>query len=113
MPDPLFFDRLSRIVGTQNLLTDPANESVGQILEIVEKYGGPEEINRRAAEARDFKNLMARLKEINSPYTADIEWLTEQRDQGAFVSMADYYEKTQLSARSPILTTSAAGTANP
>jgi D-lactate dehydrogenase len=25
MPDPLFFDQLSRIVGTQNLLTDPAD----------------------------------------------------------------------------------------
>ena len=61
-----------RLQEVNDLLTDPANESVGQILEIVEKYGGPEEINRQAAETRDFGNLMARLKEINSTYIADI-----------------------------------------
>ncbi len=82
-----------RLQEVNDMLTDPANESVGRILEIVEKYGGPEEINRKAAEARNFDNLMARLKEMNSPYAADIEWLTEQRDKGAFVSMADYYDR--------------------
>jgi len=83
-------DRLQEV---NDLLTDPGNESVGQIIEIVEKYGGPEEINRKAAEARDFDNLMARLKELNSPYVADIEWLMDQRDKGAFVSMANYYDR--------------------
>ena len=83
----------ARLQEVNDLLTDPDNESVGQILEIVEKYGSPEEINRKAAEARDFDNLMARLKEINSPYVANIEWLLEQRDKGAFVSMADYYDR--------------------
>ena len=82
-----------RLQEVNDLLTDPDNESVSQILEIVEKYGGPEEINRQAAEARDFENLMARLKEINSPYVADIEWLAEQRDKRAFVSMPDYYDR--------------------
>ena len=60
-----------RLQEVNDLLTDPDNESVGQILEIVEKYGGPEEINCKAAEARNFDNLMTRLKEINSPYVAD------------------------------------------
>jgi hypothetical protein len=82
-----------RLQEVNDMLTDPANESVGQILEIVEKYGGPEEINRKAAEARDFDNLMARLREINSPYVADIEWLMERRDNGAFVSKAEYYDR--------------------
>ncbi len=82
-----------RLQEVNDMLTDPANESVGRILEIDEKYGGPEEINRKAVEARNFDNLMARLKEMNSPYAADIEWLTEQRDKGAFVSMADYYDR--------------------
>ena len=80
-------DRLQEV---NDLLTDPDNESVSQIIEIVEKYGGPEAINRKAAEARDFDNLIARLRKINSPYVADIEWLMEQRDKGAFVSKADY-----------------------
>jgi len=75
------------------LLTDPNDETIGRIIEIVEKYGGPAEINRKAAEAGKFENLMARLKEINSPYVADLDWLAEQRDKGAFVAMADYYDR--------------------
>jgi hypothetical protein len=83
-------DRLQEV---NDLLTDPNNETVNRILEIVEKYGGPQEINRKAAEACKLENLMARLKEINSPYVADVDWLAEQRDKGAFVSMADYYDR--------------------
>ena len=36
---------------------------------------------------------MTRLKEINSPYVADVNWLAEQCDKGAFVSMADYFDR--------------------
>ncbi|UCD78744.1 MAG: hypothetical protein JSW26_25640 [Desulfobacterales bacterium] len=82
-----------RLNELNDLLTDPNNETIGRILEIIEKYGGPAEINRKAAEAGKFDNLMARLKEVNSPYVADLEWLTEQRDKCAFVSMADYYDR--------------------
>ncbi len=53
-------DRLTEV---NDLLTDPDNETVGQIVTIVEKYGGPQEINRKAAEAGKFENLMTRLKE--------------------------------------------------
>ena len=83
-------DRLNEV---NDLLTDPANETVGQILAIVDKYGGPQEINRKAAEAGKFENLMTRLKEIKSPYVAEVEWLAEQRDKEAFISMADYYDR--------------------
>ena len=83
-------DRLSEV---NALLTDPNNETIGRILEIVEKFGGPQEINRKAAEASKFENLLSRLKEINSPYITDLDWLIEQRDVGAFVSMADYYDR--------------------
>ena len=83
-------DRLGEV---NDFLTDPNNETVNQILAIVEKYGGPLEINRKAAEACKFENLMARLKEIDSPYVAGVEWLAEQREKGAFVSMAEYYDR--------------------
>ena len=83
-------NRLSEI---NDVLTDPNNETISRILEIVEKYGGPSEINRKAAKAQKFDNLMARLKEIDSPYIADLEWLAEQRDKNAFVSMAEYYDR--------------------
>jgi hypothetical protein len=82
-----------RLHELNDLLTDPNNETISRILEIVEKYGGPEEINRKAAEAGKFENLIARLKEINSSFIADLDWLAEQRSKAAFVSMADYYDR--------------------
>lgn len=71
-------------------LSDPNNELVNQLLELVERYGGPQEINRRAAEARNLDNLMARLKHQKSPYVADLKWLMEQRDARTFISMDEY-----------------------
>ena len=74
-------------------LLDPNNELVNRLLEIVERYGGPEEINRKAAEARKLDNLLARLRAEKSPYVADLEWLLSQREKGAFISMPAYRER--------------------
>jgi len=74
-------------------LTDPNNELFNQLFAIVERYGGPDEINRKAAEAAKLDKLMARLADENSPYLAQLEWLVEQRDQRAFVSMDEYRRK--------------------
>jgi len=82
-----------RLEEVNRLLTDPGNELVQQMMAIVEKYGGPEVINRKAAEARRFDNLMERLRKMNSPYTSDIEWLGEQGDKGVFIPLQNYYAK--------------------
>jgi DNA-binding phage protein len=74
-------------------LVDPKNEMVNRLLALVERYGGPAEINRKAAEARKLENLFARLRDEKSPYLADLEWLIEQRDKGAFCSMQEYRER--------------------
>jgi hypothetical protein len=74
-------------------LEDPDNHTVGELLDLVERYGGPEEINRKAAEARRLENLLVRLDEGGSPYLADIQWLIGQRDTGAFIPMAEYRTK--------------------
>jgi len=74
-------------------LMDPNNRLVNDFLTVVEKYGGPEEINRKAKEAGKVENLMARLKEKNSPYFEDIEWLIEQRDKGSFITVDEYRKK--------------------
>jgi hypothetical protein len=75
------------------LLSDPNNPTINELLKVVERYGGPQEINRRAAEAVKLENLMARLEKSKSPYRKDLDWLIEQRDQKAFISMADYAKK--------------------
>lgn len=72
------------------LFTDPDNEQVNALSALIERFGGAAAINEKARQARDPGNLMQRLKALNSPYVADLEWLTDQRDQKAFVSMDDY-----------------------
>lgn len=76
-----------------DFILDPNNEVINRFLEVVERYGGPEEINRKADEARKLENLLSRLEEENSPYLADVKWLTEERDKGAFISIADFRSK--------------------
>jgi hypothetical protein len=73
-----------------DLLLDPTTRVVTDFLNVVEKYGSVEEINRKAQEARHLPSLLARLEDIHSPYRADLDWLTEQRDKHAFVSISDY-----------------------
>jgi len=72
------------------LLLDPDSRVINDFLAVVAKYGSVQEINRKAAEARRLPNLIARLKEIGSPYLKDTEWLTAQRDKNAFISVTDY-----------------------
>ena len=61
-------------------LVDPGNEAITAVLDVVAKYGTPEEINRQAKAARSLPNLLGRLKAMNSPYVADLEWLQAQRE---------------------------------
>jgi hypothetical protein len=63
------------------------------VLAIIAKHGSIDEINRKSEEARKLPNLMARLRGMNSPYVPDLEWLLEQRDKDAFISLADYRRK--------------------
>jgi hypothetical protein len=69
------------------------NLLVNDLLKIIEKYGGVEEINRQASEARKIENIMKGLKSRKSPFLKDLEWLTEKRDQSAFISISDYRRK--------------------
>ena len=71
-------------------LLDPDARIVNDLLEVVARYGTPEEINRRALEAGKLPALLDRVRETQPAYLRDLEWLAEQRDRGAFVSVADF-----------------------
>ena len=71
-------------------LMDPKNKLVNDLLAVIEKYGGPEEINRTAKESGKIENLMERLREKKSSYVKDLEWLIEQKDNGAFITVDEY-----------------------
>jgi hypothetical protein len=81
---------LRRING---FLLDPDATVINEFLAVVEKHGGPEEINRKAKAARRLPALMERLSATGSTYLADIEWLIEQRDRGAFISIDAFRRK--------------------
>jgi len=76
-----------------NFLLDPNNKLVNDLLDVIEKYGGVDEINRKGEEAGKLDTILGKLREKKSPYIKDLEWLTEQRDKNAFISIKDYRRK--------------------
>ena len=48
----------SRLAEINALLTDPGNELVNELLAVIESFGGPQEINRKAQEAAKLDNLI-------------------------------------------------------
>jgi hypothetical protein len=72
------------------VLTGADNPLVDGLLDLVEKYGGVEEINRKAEEAGRLETRLARLQDEGSPFLGGLEWLAEQRDAGAFVTLPEY-----------------------
>ncbi len=80
------------------LLLDPDSQVINAFLNVVRRYGAPEEINRQAEAARRLPSLLARLEGMDSPYLRDLEWLIAQRDRGAFISVPDYRRRV-LGAR--------------
>ncbi len=79
-----------RLADLNDLLLDPGTRVVNDLLAVVARYGTPDEINRRAREAGELPSLFRHVREARPEYLADLEWLAEQRDRGAFVSVADY-----------------------
>lgn len=83
----------ARLEALNALLLAPDVRVMDDFLAVVARYGTPEEINRKAAEARRLPNLLARVKAARPEYLADLEWLQQQRDADAFISVADYRRK--------------------
>ncbi|NOY99923.1 MAG: hypothetical protein GXP40_12120 [Chloroflexi bacterium] len=84
------YDRLDDI---NAVLLDPDERVVNDFLAVVEKYGTPDEINQKAAEAGSLPNLLRIVEATKPEYLEDLKWLEEQRDAGAFISVADYRRK--------------------
>lgn len=76
-----------------NFLLKGDNPLINDLLELIDKYGGVDEINRKAEEAMDLDNILSQLEKIKPEYVEDLEWLYTQRDQRAFISINDYRRK--------------------
>ncbi|MFW9965923.1 MAG: hypothetical protein ACFFEA_02090 [Candidatus Thorarchaeota archaeon] len=74
-------------------LLKEGNPLIDGLIEVIEKYGGVDEINKKANEARRLESLMAKLEKKASPYVKDLQWLQEERDNESFITIPDYRRK--------------------
>ncbi|NWG35898.1 MAG: hypothetical protein HXY42_15820 [Chloroflexi bacterium] len=80
-------DKLKAI---NSVLLDPNSQVMKDFLAVVAKYGTPEEINRKHKQARKMENLFKIVQERQPEAIKDLNWLIEQRDKGAFISVKEY-----------------------
>ena len=76
-----------------DFILDESNPLINDLFKIIEKYGGVDEINKKAEEARQYENYISYLEEIQPSYIEDLEWLIEKRDSDAFISIPEYRKK--------------------
>ncbi len=90
--DKLKIDQ-NRLNEINDFLLKDDNPLITNLLDLIEKHGGVDEINKKAREARKLDNLLASLDAKKSPYLKDLEWLQEQRDNDAFITIPEYRQK--------------------
>lgn len=83
----------SRLEALNSILLDPDMTVINDFLTVVDKYGAPEQINRKADQAGMLENLLKIVAATKPEYLEDLQWLEKQRDQNAFISLADYRRK--------------------
>lgn len=83
-------DRLDAI---NAILLDSDQRVIEDFLNVVDRYGTPDEINYKYQEARRLSNLLKKVQATKPEYIQDLEWLAKQRDNNAFVSVAEYRRK--------------------
>ena len=82
-----------RLDEINSFLMDPNNRLISDFISVVDKYGGPEEINRKASIAGKIENLIDKLNSKKSSYVKDLDWLIKQKDNGSFITIEDYRKK--------------------
>ena len=83
----------ARLDALNAILLNPDMKVINDFLEVVDKYGTPEEINKKAEQAGKLENLLNMVEAIKPEYMDDLKWLEKQRDKSAFISVADYRKK--------------------
>jgi len=83
----------SRLDALNQILADPDMKIINDFLDVVAKYGTPEEINAKAEAARQMPVLREKVAKIHPDYLKDLDWLQEQREKGAFISIDEYRTK--------------------
>jgi len=80
----------SRLQAINNVILDPKSEVMRAFLAVVDKYGTPDEINRKHLASRALPNLLRKVEAVRPEHLKDLEWLQQQVASGRFVSVRDY-----------------------
>jgi hypothetical protein len=83
----------TRLEALNSILLDKDMVVINDFINVVDKYGTPAEINHKAQKAGQLDNLLRMVRQTKSEYIRDLEWLATQRDNSAFISVADYRKK--------------------
>ena len=82
-----------RVKEVNDFIMGSDSQIISDLITLVEKHGGVDEINQKAREAGKLDNVLARMDAQNSPHLKDIQWLMEQRDNDAFIKIPEYRRK--------------------
>jgi hypothetical protein len=82
-----------RLEAINAILIAPNMRVIDDFLDVVSKYGTPEEINAKAKQAMKLPALLHQVKQTKPEYLADLQWLQKQVDEGTFISIAEYRRK--------------------
>ena len=82
-----------RVEAVNAILLDPNSRVMKNFMDVVNKYGTPDQINKKAVEAGKLEHLLAKVKKTKPEYIKDLDWLTEQIKINKFISVGDYRRK--------------------
>jgi hypothetical protein len=83
----------ARLEALNTVLLDPNMVVINDFIDVVDKYGTPEEINQKAQQAGQLDNLLNKVRQTKPEYIRDLDWLAKQRDNSAFINVTDYRKK--------------------
>ncbi len=83
----------SHLKAVNDVLLDGNLQVMKDFLAVIAKYGTPEEINKKHRKARKMENLFKQVEAKAPDYLKDLNWLMEQRDNGAFIPVKAYRRK--------------------
>jgi hypothetical protein len=83
----------TRVDEINEAIFHPDQRVIHDFLDVVTKYGSPDEINAKAAEAGRLSSLEAQVKRTRPEYLDDLSWLEEQVKNGSFIRISNYRRK--------------------
>jgi len=79
-----------RINDINDAIFNSDQTAVNAFLDVVTKYGTPEQINAKAAEASQLSSLEEKVEHSRPEYLKDLSWLRMQVQEGTFIRVSEY-----------------------